>query len=259
MLTVKCIGKKFGGITALSEFEISVASGDLIGLIGPNGAGKTTALNVLTGLLKPDTGIISFESQDITKSSPECRSRLGICRTFQNIRLFDELTVLQNIMAGAHARYGATLFPTILRLPSHRASERKIAATATKMLEIIGISDFIDKRADALSYGDRRRVEIARALACAPKLLLLDEPAAGMNENEKHALSKLILSMNNELGLSIILVEHNVPMVSKLCQKLVVLNKGETIASGDTIDVLKQPNVIEVYLGRRRRAMQGGA
>ncbi len=257
MLTVKCIGKNFGGISALSGFELSVTSGDLIGLIGPNGAGKTTALNVLTGLLKPDIGIISFEDQDITRASPERRSKLGICRTFQNIRLFDELTVLQNVMAGAHARYGSSLFPTFLRLPSYHRAERKIAQIATKMLEVIGISDFINERADALSYGDRRRVEIARALACEPKLLLLDEPAAGMNESEKHALSKLILSMNSELALSIILVEHNVPMVSKLCQKLVVLNKGETIASGYTTGVLKQPNVVEVYLGKRHSPLAG--
>ena len=257
MLTVKCIGKNFGGISALSGFELSVTSGDLIGLIGPNGAGKTTALNVLTGLLKPDIGIISFEDQDITRASPERRSKLGICRTFQNIRLFDELTVLQNVMAGAHARYGLSLFPTFLRLPSYHRAERKIAQIATKMLEVIGISDFINERADALSYGDRRRVEIARALACEPKLLLLDEPAAGMNESEKHALSKLILSMNSELALSIILVEHNVPMVSKLCQKLVVLNKGETIASGYTTGVLKQPNVVEVYLGKRHSPLAG--
>lgn len=259
MLTVKRISKKFGGISALGGFEMSVTSGDLIGLIGPNGAGKTTALNVLTGLLKPDTGIIRFVAQDITKASPEHRSKLGICRTFQNIRLFNELTVLQNVMAGAHARHGASLFPTVLGLPSHQKAERKIVKIATEMLEVIGISDFINERADALSYGDRRRVEIARALACEPKLLLLDEPAAGMNENEKRALCKLILSVNNELGLSIILVEHNVPMVSRLCQKLVVLNKGETIASGYTTDVLKQPKVVEVYLGKRQSAMQGGA
>ena len=253
MLTVKHIGKKFGGISALSGLDLSVRSGDLIGLIGPNGAGKTTALNVLTGLLNPDAGFIHFDGQDITKSSPEHRAERGICRTFQNIRLFDELTVLQNVMAGAHARHGAALFPTILGLPSHRVAERKIAKIAAEMLAVIGISDFINKRADTLSYGDRRRVEIARALACEPKLLLLDEPAAGMNENEKHALGELILAMNSTLGLSIVLVEHNVPLVSSLCQKLVVLNKGETIASGYTAEVLKQPNVVEVYLGKRHR------
>ncbi len=252
LLTATALRKTFGGVVALSDFGLSLRHGDLLGLIGPNGAGKTTAFNLLTGVLHPSGGEVRFQERAITRLSPEARSRLGLSRTFQNIRLFDELTVLQNVMAGAHAKHGAGLAGAVLGLPRARTSERSIRALAERTLTLTGLEALAHKRADALSYGDRRRVEIARALAAEPKLLLLDEPAAGMNEGEKASLSQLIRSINEDQGLTIVLVEHNVPMVASLCRRIVVLDKGEVLAEGATAQVLADPRVVDVYLGRRR-------
>ncbi|KAA5606143.1 ABC transporter ATP-binding protein [Roseospira marina] len=252
LLQATDVGKHFGGVIALSRFSLTIEPGDLLGLIGPNGAGKTTAFNVITGVLRPSEGHIAFDGRDVTRASPERRARLGMVRTFQNIRLFDDLTVRQNVMAGAHAAASASPVESVLGLPRGRAAERRIRAIADAMIERTALEPFAGQTAGALSYGDRRRVEIARALAGAPRLLLLDEPAAGMNDSEKHALSALIDSLNREDGLTIVLVEHNITMVAALCRRLVVMNKGEVIAEGAAADVLRQPEVREVYLGRRR-------
>lgn len=254
LLIARNLSKHFGGVVALSGFHLAIEPGDLLGLIGPNGAGKTTAFNLLTALLAPSAGEIRFNGADITRTSPEARARLGMTRTFQNIRLFEDLTVRQNVMAGAHAAEGAPALHSIFGTPRHRRCERRIREVAEQALERTGLADFADRRASALAYGDRRRVEIARALASAPRLMLLDEPAAGMNEREKGALSDLIRQLNEGDGLSIVLVEHNVRMVAALCRRLVVMNKGEILAEGATDDVLRLPEVAEIYLGRRRDA-----
>ncbi len=257
LLTASALRKTFGGVVALSDFGLSLVDGDLLGLIGPNGAGKTTAFNLLTGVLKPSGGEVRIQDRVITRLSPEARSKLGLSRTFQNIRLFDELTVLQNVMAGAHAKHGTGLARAVLGLPGARASEASIRALAERALESTGLEALANRRADALSYGDRRRVEIARALAAEPKVLLLDEPAAGMNQGEKTSLSELIRRLNQNEGLTIVLVEHNVPMVAALCRRVVVLDKGEVLTHGLTGEVLADPKVIDVYLGRRRSDTQG--
>ncbi|MFG6664818.1 ABC transporter ATP-binding protein [Sulfitobacter sp. 916] len=251
-LNVRKLSKRFGGVQALSDLEFTVEKGDLVGLIGPNGAGKTTAFNVLTGVMAASGGNIEFEGKDITRLSPEARADLGMTRTFQNIRLFDDMTVRQNIMAGAHARAGRSLLHSIFGLPGHRAAEQRIGEIADEMLERTGLTEFGNRNASELSYGDRRRVEIARALASAPSLLLLDEPAAGMTDTEKGRLSKLVRRLNDD-GLTIILVEHNVRMVAALCKRLIVVNKGEMLALGKVDEVLRMPEVEAVYLGRRRK------
>lgn len=252
LLQTTDVGKHFGGVTALTGLNLTVAAGDLLGLIGPNGAGKTTAFNVITGVLRPSEGRIALNGQDITSAPPERRARLGMVRTFQNIRLFDDLTVRENVMAGAHAALGPSLVASVLGLPNARGAERRIRAVADAMIVRTGLEAFAGRTAAALSYGDRRRVEIARALAGGPRLLLLDEPAAGMNDGEKRALSDLIASLNQDDGLTIVLVEHNIRMVSALCRRLVVMNKGEVIAEGETSEVLTRSEVQDIYLGRRR-------
>ncbi|UOA33787.1 Lipopolysaccharide export system ATP-binding protein LptB (plasmid) [Sulfitobacter sp. DSM 110093] len=251
-LNVRKLSKRFGGVQALSNVSFTVGKGDLVGLIGPNGAGKTTAFNVLTGVMAASSGSIEFEGKDITRLSPEVRANLGMTRTFQNIRLFDDMTVRQNVMAGAHARAGRSLMHSVFGLPGHRAAEQRIGEIADEMLERTGLTEFGSRNASELSYGDRRRVEIARALASAPTLLLLDEPAAGMTDTEKGRLSQLVRRLNDD-GLTIILVEHNVRMVAALCKRLIVVNKGEMLALGKVDEVLRMPEVAAVYLGRRRK------
>lgn len=251
-LHVRKLSKKFGGVQALSNLDFTVEKGDLVGLIGPNGAGKTTAFNVLTGVMPASDGHVEFEGTDVTRLSPERRARLGMTRTFQNIRLFDDMTVRQNVMAGAHARAGRSLFHCVFGLPGHKQAEQRIRDIAEDMLEWTGLTEFAARNVSELSYGDRRRVEIARALAGAPTLLLLDEPAAGMTETEKGRLSDLVRQLNDN-GLTIILVEHNVRMVAALCKRLIVVHKGEMLAWGTAEDVLRMPEVEAVYLGRRRK------
>ncbi len=252
LLVARGLGIAFGGVVALKDFDLAVAEGDLLGLIGPNGAGKTTAFNLLTGVLRPDRGTIHFAGREITRARPERRALAGMTRTFQNIRLFDELTVLQNVMAGAHGRHGASTLAAVFGGPVLRRSEALIREKAEAVLARTGLAELAGQRADALSYGDRRRVEIARALAAEPRLLLLDEPAAGMNDREKAALSELVTRLNADDGLTIVLVEHNVRMVASLCRRLVVLHEGSVLAEGATERVLRQPEVVGVYLGRRR-------
>ena len=258
LLTARDLSKHFGGVVALSGFHLSISAHDLVGLIGPNGAGKTTAFNLLTGVLAATGGTIAFDDADITAATPETRARLGMTRTFQNIRLFDDLTVRQNVMAGAHASAGAPALHAIFGTRRHRNCERRIREIADQALERTGISALAARRAGALSHGERRRVEIARALASGPRLLLLDEPVAGMNQSEKTALADLVRQLNESGGLAIVLVEHNVRIVAALCRRLVVMNKGEIIAEGPTAEVLRMPQVEQVYLGRRRPGLGVG-
>lgn len=236
---------------ALSDFSLTVKKGDLVGLIGPNGAGKTTALNVLSGILSPDEGRVSFQGQNLSPFSVELRARLGISRTFQSIRLFEKMTVLQNVKVGAHARYGSGLLQTLLGGKAFRSSEKQIARVATEVIEKVRLTPLIHREVSSLSYGDRRRVEIARALACQPSLLLLDEPAAGMNGAEKKILAELLVSLNQDQALTLLLIEHHVPMVRDICTQVTVLNKGSTLTCGPTETVLKDPRVIDVYFGRK--------
>ncbi|MEZ5590390.1 MAG: ABC transporter ATP-binding protein [Gammaproteobacteria bacterium] len=252
LLEVRQLSLHYGGVVALHEVSFELAAGELIGLIGPNGAGKTSAFNAISGVVKPTRGAVIFAEQDLTRASPQARARAGMTRTFQNIRLFAELTVLENVMAGAHQRHGAGLLRTLLGGAGWRRQERLIAERAQAALKLVALQDKAGRRADELSYGEQRRVEIARALASEPRLLLLDEPTAGMNDRETRELGDLIESLFREQGIAVILVEHNVQLVASLCPRLVVLSKGEYLAAGPPAQVLSDPAVIEAYLGRRQ-------
>lgn len=251
ILRAAALGKTFGGLVALKDFSLSVAAGDLIGLIGPNGAGKTTAFNLLTGVLKPTCGRIFIGDTEVSGRPAHVFARAGLARTFQNIRLFKEMSVLENVMTGLHVRHGASLLSTVLGLPEFWRSERRIAERAGELIDMLGLTQ-PGARAGDLAYGQQRRVEIARAVASGPRLLLLDEPAAGMNENETDALSKLISRINTQMGIAILVVEHDMRFVMNLCNRVQVLNRGECLAQGDVDTVRKDPAVIEAYLGVRR-------
>lgn len=252
LLEIRQLSLHYGGVVALNNVSFVLDAGELIGLIGPNGAGKTSAFNAISGVVKPSRGAVIFAAQDLTRASPQLRARAGMTRTFQNIRLFAELTVLENVMAGAHQRHGAGLLRTLLGGAGWRQRERLIAERALSALELVALQDKAGRRAEELSYGEQRRVEIARALASEPRLLLLDEPTAGMNDRETRELGDLIASLFREQGIAIILVEHNVQLVASLCPRLVVLSKGEYLAAGPPAQVLSDPAVIEAYLGRRQ-------
>jgi branched-chain amino acid transport system ATP-binding protein len=258
LLRVQDLGRRFGGLTALRGFALSMGPGELVGLIGPNGAGKTTAFNLISGVLRPSTGHIVFADEDVTRAPPQRRARLGMTRTFQNVRLFDELTVLENVMAGAHLRLGTGLAWAVLGGPVLKRSERAIRARADEVLSRVGMVGLAQTRAGELSYGDRRRIEIARALATGPRLILLDEPAAGMNESETAALGRLIRHLHEEAGIAVVLVEHNVSLVARLCPRVVVLHRGERLADGPPAEVLRRAEVAEAYLGRRHAARETG-
>ena len=245
------LGKTFGGLVALKDFSLSVSAGDLIGLIGPNGAGKTTAFNLLTGVLKPSTGQIIAMGADVTGRPAHVFARAGLARTFQNIRLFQDMSVLENVMTGMHVRHGASLASTVLGLPGFWRSERQIATRAGDLIDMLGLAA-PEVRAGDLAYGQQRRVEIARAVAIEPRLLLLDEPAAGMNEQETDELGGLISQINSQMGIAVLVVEHDMRFVMNLCNHVQVLNRGECLAQGDVDTVRQNPAVIEAYLGTRR-------
>ncbi len=252
MLEVVGLSKRFGGVHALAGYHLRLERGELLGLIGPNGAGKTTAFNLLTGVIRPSGGRITFEGRDITGLSAPRFAALGIARTFQASRLFRDLTVLENVMAALHMRHGASLAETLLGLGRFRRSERLIRAKAFDLLDLLGLAGFAGRVADQLPYGDHRRVEIARALATEPRLLLLDEPAAGMNPRETAELTETISQVHGELGLTVILVEHDMKVVMGLCRRVQVISRGEVLAIGTPQQVQNDPTVIEAYLGRRR-------
>ena len=249
LLEVKNLGISFGGLRAVNAFEIQIEKGQLYGLIGPNGAGKTTVFNLLTGVYKPTEGIIRLDGVDITRKKAIEINKEGIARTFQNIRLFKELSVLDNVKAGLHNNYKYSTIAGILRLPSYFKTEKQMNEKAMELLKVFDLDSKADYKASNLPYGEQRKLEIARALATEPKLLLLDEPAAGMNPNETEELMETIKFVQKEFGMTILLIEHDMKLVGGICEKLTVLNFGEILCQGETKQVLNDPQVIKAYLG----------
>lgn len=249
LLKVDGAGIQFGGLKAVSDVHMEIHQGELIGLIGPNGAGKTTCFNLLTGVYEPTEGEIQLNGQRLNGLDPYEITRKGISRTFQNIRLFKELSVLDNVKVAYHSLAKHSMFSSILRLPSHFAGEREMEEKAMNFLKIFELDQIKDETAKNLPYGQQRRLEIARALAAGPKLLLLDEPAAGMNPQETHQLMELIAFIRQEFNLTILLIEHDMNLVMGICERIYVLDHGQLIAEGTPEVIRNHPKVIEAYLG----------
>lgn len=249
LLEVRNLGISFGGLRAVDDFSVNIDKGCLYGLIGPNGAGKTTVFNLLTGVYKPSEGIISLDGKDITGKKTIEINKAGIARTFQNIRLFKELTVAENVKVGLHNHLKYNTLEGILRLPGYRTVEKQMQEQAMELLKVFDLDDEADILAANLPYGKQRKLEIARALATKPKLLLLDEPAAGMNPNETQELMETIHFVRENFDMTILLIEHDMRLVSGICEELTVLNFGRMLCQGKTADVLNNPEVIKAYLG----------
>lgn len=249
ILEVKNIGISFGGLKAVDDFSVTIEKGQLYGLIGPNGAGKTTVFNLLTGVYKPDNGTILLDGKNITGKRTIDINQEGIARTFQNIRLFKELSVLDNVKSGLHNHYRYSTLEGILRLPKYHKTEKAMNDRAMELLKVFDLDGECDYKASNLPYGKQRKLEIARALATEPKLLLLDEPAAGMNPNETAELMDTIRFVRDNFDMTILLIEHDMKLVSGICEELTVLNFGQVLTQGETSAVLNDKRVITAYLG----------
>jgi branched-chain amino acid transport system ATP-binding protein len=250
LLSVSGLGRNFGGLAALGGYELTLHAGDLLGIIGPNGAGKTTLFNTLTGLVQPSTGTVHFRGEDVTGAKPHALAKAGMARTFQNIRNVKSLSVLDNVKVGLQVHESAPIWDTVLLTPRYRTQQARIHDRAMEILDLMHLAQMKDVKADALPYGDQRRLEIACALSLDPQLLLLDEPAAGMNPTETIELMRLIQRVHKELDLTIMLIEHNVHFIMTLCRRIQVLNYGRLIAEGAPSYIRTHPAVLEAYLGK---------
>jgi branched-chain amino acid transport system ATP-binding protein len=249
MLEVRDLSKFFGGVQAVQNVSFTVAAQEIVGLIGPNGAGKTTCFNLISGLLPPSSGEVHLSGKNMVGLPPYRRARLGLARTFQNIQLFGGMTVLDNVLTGFHLHQQVGVLTALLPLPVVRRAQAEDRRQALELLELVGLAGKEDGPAEALAYGDQRRLEIARALAQAPKLLLMDEPAAGLNPRETEDLMDLMDRLGS-LGITLLVIEHDMTLVMGLCQRIVVLDHGQVIAAGPPREISRNPRVIEAYLGR---------
>jgi branched-chain amino acid transport system ATP-binding protein len=255
ILAARGVTKAFGGLVAVDDVDFEVPRRSIVSIIGPNGAGKTTFFNMLTGLYRPTNGVITFEGRDITRARPDRIMKRGIARTFQNIRLFATMSALENVLVGQHSRMKAGLFRSIVRTPAVRKEERTVREKGRETLEYVGLKPAIfDEMAINLSYGDQRRVEIARALASDPSLLLLDEPTAGMNPQESEELTRFMGKIRDDRGVTILLIEHDMRVVMGVSERITVLDHGEQIAEGSPEEVRSNEQVIEAYLGKTAEA-----